>query len=130
MILSAPFDCVIMLPCYQWRGGGATKKTTMGNTDNCLFTTIVNSASMATPIGLTPKMADFCHTFNRLLVGRQCRRTLLWLYFNFYVVGGRLVVSRSLVGQSTIRVPGLWEVSLQKDKLLQFRSGQLRSNVQ
>jgi hypothetical protein len=61
---------------------GATKKTTISNTDDCRLTTLVNSASTALPIGLPPKMAEFCHTSNRLLVGHQRRRALLRLYFN------------------------------------------------
>jgi hypothetical protein len=64
--------------------------------------TLVNSTSTALPIGLLPKEAKFCHTSNILLVGRQCRRALLQLYFNSSVSGSWL-----LVGWSTIRVPGL-----------------------
>jgi hypothetical protein len=56
--------------------------------------TILNSASTAAPIGLPPKMAKFDHTSNRLLVGHQCRRAPLWLYFNFSAVGQSLVVGR------------------------------------
>ncbi len=88
---------------------GAMKKKTIGDTDDRRLTTLVNSASMAPPIGLPPKMAKFCHTFNRLLVRCWCCRALSWLYFNSYV-------SSWLVGRSTIRrVPGLWEASFQKD---------------
>jgi hypothetical protein len=49
--------------------GGATKKTIISNTDDRQLTTLVNSASSAPPIGLPPKMAKFCHTYNILLVG-------------------------------------------------------------
>jgi hypothetical protein len=62
MILSAPFDCVITLTA------AAAKKTTISNTDHHQFTALVNSASMAVQIGLLPKMAEFCHTSNRLFV--------------------------------------------------------------
>jgi hypothetical protein len=55
------------------------KKTTIGNTVDCRFMTIVNIALMAAPIGLPPKMAKFCHTFNRLLVGHCHHRALLLL---------------------------------------------------
>jgi hypothetical protein len=53
---------------------GGKEKTTMGNSDDCRLTTLVNSASTALPIGLPQKMAKFWHTFNRLLGGprRQC----------------------------------------------------------
>jgi hypothetical protein len=81
MILSALFDHVIVLTA------GGYKKTTIGNTDNRQFRTIVNSASTAAPIGLPPKMAEFCHTFNLLLEGHQRRHALLWLYFNSSAVG-------------------------------------------
>ncbi len=46
MILSALFGRVIMLTAL------ATKKTTIGNTDNHQLTTLFNSASTAPPIGL------------------------------------------------------------------------------
>ncbi len=77
---------------------------------------------MAVPIGLPQKGAEFYHTSNRWLVGRQCRRGLLRLYFNssavsWLVVGCLLVICWS-VGWSTMRVPGLWEVSLEKDKYI------------
>jgi hypothetical protein len=71
-------SCVITLHANS----GGYKKKLFGNDDNRQFTIIVNSASMAAPIGLPPKMAKFCHTPNRLLLGRQCRRALLRLYFN------------------------------------------------
>jgi hypothetical protein len=53
MILSALFSHVIALTA------GGYKKTTIGDTDNCRFVTIVNSTSTAPPIGLPPKMAKF-----------------------------------------------------------------------
>jgi hypothetical protein len=97
------FDHVIMLTLV------ATRKKTIGNcqctytyTDNCWFTTLVNSASKVLPIGLPPKMVKFCHTSNRFLVGRGCCYALLPLYFNSFAFGW-LLVSR----QSTIRVAGL-----------------------
>ncbi len=76
---------------------GAMKKTTIGDTDDRQLTTLVNSASMAAPIGLPLKGAKFCHTSNRLLVGRQRRCALLWLYFNSSAVGRS--VSCLLVGR-------------------------------
>ncbi len=85
MILSAPFDCVItLLSCYGNSGvaGWGQQKNNIGNTDNHQFMTLVNSASTALPIGLAPKMAECCHTSNRLLVGRQSCHALSWLYFN------------------------------------------------
>jgi hypothetical protein len=135
MILSAPYDRVIRYyhANSTWRGGWQQQKTTIGNTDNCQQTTLVNSASTALPIFLPPKMAKFCHTSNRLLVGHQCRHALSRLYFNSSASSrsvdwsvGQLVgqlVGLSLVGWSTIRVPGLWEVSLQKDNIPQFCLG-------
>jgi hypothetical protein len=46
------------------------KTKPIGDYDDCRFITIVNSTSMALPIGLLlPKSAEFCHTSNRLLVG-------------------------------------------------------------
>jgi hypothetical protein len=60
----------------------ATKTKPIGDDDDCQFMIIINSASTAVPIGLPPKMAEFCHTPNRLLLGRQCRHALLRLYFN------------------------------------------------
>jgi hypothetical protein len=65
----------------------ATKTKPIGNCDNCWFTIIVNSVSMAAPIGLPPKMAEFCHTSNRSLLGRQHCRALLRLYFNSSATG-------------------------------------------
>jgi hypothetical protein len=40
----------------------ATKTKPIGDDDDRWFTIIVNSASTAAPIGLPPKMAEFCHT--------------------------------------------------------------------
>jgi hypothetical protein len=78
----------------------ATKTKPIGNDDDHQFTIIVNSASMAAPIGLPPKMAEFWHTPNRFLLGRQCRHALLRLYFNSSATG------RS-VGRSEIKAAGL-----------------------
>jgi hypothetical protein len=110
MILSATFDCVITLT----RKVGGNKKTTISVTGDCGLMTIDNIASTAALIGLSPKMAKFCHTSNRLLVGCQCRCALSRLYFNsslcrWFPGFGRFPSKR-------IKVPGLWEVSLQKDK--------------
>ncbi len=111
MILSALFGCVIMLTAV------ATKKIN-GNTDDPQFLTIVNSASIVAPIVLPPKMAKFCHTFNRLLVGHQHRRALLLLYLNFSAVGWLLVVGHLLLVGRSVQNMGSWAlgVSLQKDK--------------
>jgi hypothetical protein len=87
----------------------ATKTKPIGDDDDCQFMIIVNSTSTAAPIGLPPKMAEFCHTPNRLLLGRQCRHALLRLYFNSSATG-RLVVGgwRSAVsGWSKIKAAGL-----------------------
>ncbi len=64
---------------YQANNDAATsnKNTLIGNTDDFRLTTLVNRA-----IGLPSKMAKFCHNSNRLLVGRQRRRSLLQLYFD------------------------------------------------
>ncbi len=51
MILSAPFDCVITLIAARW---AVTKKTIIGDTDDCRFTNLVTSASTAAKIGLPP----------------------------------------------------------------------------
>ncbi len=82
----------------------ATKTKPIGDDDDCRFTIIVNSASTAAPIGLPPKMAEFCHTSNRSLLVRQCRRALLRLYFNSSATGRRSVVSRwsSVVGGRSV----------------------------
>jgi hypothetical protein len=86
---------VFSLLCYYARLTAAAKKTKpIGDDDDHQFMIIVNSTSTAAPIGLPPKMAKFCHTFNRLLLGHQCRRALLRLYFNSSATGrsvGRLV---------------------------------------
>ena len=79
------YYATIMLTA-AWRG--ATKKTTIDDTDNCQLTTLVNSASTTPPIGLPPKGAKFCHTSNILLVGCWCRHTLSWHYFTSSVVVG------------------------------------------
>ncbi len=86
----------------------ATKTKPIGNDDDCRFTIIVNSASTAALIGLPQKMAEFCHTFNRSLLGHQCRRALLRLYFNSSATGQRLV------GNKGCRALG---GSLQKDNI-------------
>jgi hypothetical protein len=70
----------------------ATKTKPIGDDDDRRFTIIVNSASTVAPIGLPPKMAKFCHTSNRSLLVRQCRRALLRLYFNSSATGRRSVV--------------------------------------
>ncbi len=85
MILSALFGRVIS---YYRLTAAATKIKTIGDYGDCRFTTIVNSASTAAPIGLPLKMAEFRHTSNRLLVGRQRRRALWRLYFNSSAVVG------------------------------------------
>jgi hypothetical protein len=72
----------------------ATKTKPIGDDDDRRFTIMVNSASTVAPIGLPPKMAKFFHTPNRLLLGRQCRRALLRLYFNSSVTGRWSVVGR------------------------------------
>ncbi len=80
---------VFSLLCYYATTltAAATKTKPIGNDDDRQFTIIVNSASTAAPIGLPPKMAEFCHTSNRSLLGRQCRRALLRLYFNSSATG-------------------------------------------
>jgi hypothetical protein len=79
-----------LLCYYATLTAAATKTKPIGDDEDCRFMIIVNSASTAAPIGLPPKMAEFCHTPNRLLLGRQCRRALLRLYFNSSATG-RLV---------------------------------------
>jgi hypothetical protein len=101
---------VFFLFCYYATlTAAATKTKPIGDDDDRRFTIIVNSASTAARIGLLPKMAEFCHTPNRLLLGRQCRRVQLRLYFNSSATG------RS-VGQS-VGNKGCWALggSLQKD---------------
>ncbi len=86
IILLCTSDDVITLTA------AATTKTTIGNNDDRRLTTLGNSASTAALIGLPPKMAKFCHILNIfLVVGRWCRRALLWLYFNSCVSVGRSV---------------------------------------
>jgi hypothetical protein len=72
------------------------KTKPIGDNDDRRFTIIVNSASKAAQIGLPPKMAKFCHTSNRLLLGCRRRRALLLLYFNSTATG------RSVVGRSPV----------------------------
>ncbi len=100
----------IMLTAAQQ---GATKKTTISDTDDCWLTTLVNSASTAPPIGLPPKGAEFCHTSNRLLVGRWCRGALSRPYFNSSAVGWSVgqLVSQSvsqLVGCRSVQNKSSW----------------------
>jgi hypothetical protein len=94
----------------------ATKTKPIGNDDDRQFTIIVNSASTAAPIGLPPKMAKFCHTLNRSLLVRQCRRALLRLYFNSSATGQWSVVGGwwSVVGGRWSVVGGWWSVVGQK----------------
>jgi hypothetical protein len=87
----------------------ATKTKPIGDGDNRQFTIIINSASTAAPIGLPPKMAEFCHASNRLLLVRQCRRALLRLYFNSSATGRRSVIG-SVVGGRWLVVGGRWSV--------------------
>jgi hypothetical protein len=84
-----------LLCYYAMLIAAATKTKPIGDDDDRRFTIIVNSASTAASIGLPPKMAEFCHTSNRLLLVLQCRRALLRLYFNSSATGWRLVVGRS-----------------------------------
>jgi hypothetical protein len=77
MILSALFDRGIS----HYANSGGYENKLIGDYDDCRFTTIVNSASTAAPIGLPLKMAKFCHTSNRLLVGHRHHRALWRLYF-------------------------------------------------
>ncbi len=83
------------------------KKTMISNTDDCQLRTLVNSASMAAPIGLLPKGAKFCHTLNLLVVGHQCHRAPWQLYFNSSG-GGRLVVGCQLVVSWLVHNKGCW----------------------
>jgi hypothetical protein len=81
----------------------ATKTKPIDNYDNRQFTTIVNSASTAAPIGLPKKMAEFCHTSNRLLVGHNA---------TVHYGGCILILLRSVgcwlfVGQSTMKTATL-----------------------
>jgi hypothetical protein len=90
----------------------ATKTKPIGDCDDRRFTIIVNSVSIAAPIGLPPKMAEFCHTSNRSLLGRQRCRALLRLYFISSATG------RSPVGNEGCRALG---GSLQKDNIFYWR---------
>jgi hypothetical protein len=103
-----------LLCYYATLTAAATKTKPIGDDDDRQFTIIVNSASTAAPIGLPPKMAEFCHTSNRSLLGRQCLRALLRLYFNSSATGWRSVVGGWWsVGNKGCRALG---GSLQKDK--------------
>jgi hypothetical protein len=95
------------------------KTKPIGDDDDRRFTIILNSASMAAPIGLPPKMAEFCHASNRSLLVRQCRRALLRLYFNSSATGRRSAVGGrwsvvggrwSVVGGQWLVVGGRWSV--------------------
>jgi hypothetical protein len=58
------------LLCYYARLTAVPTKTKpIGDNDDHQFMIIINSTSTAAPIGLLPKMAKFCHTSNRLLLG-------------------------------------------------------------
>jgi hypothetical protein len=94
---------VFSLLCYYaTQTAVATKTKPIGDDDDRQFTIIVNSASTAAPIGLPPKMAEFCHTPNTSLLGRQYRRALLRLYFNSAATS-----RHSVVGRSEIKAAGL-----------------------
>ncbi len=97
-----------LLCYYAMLTAAATKTEPIGDCDDRRFTIIVSSVSMAVPIGLPPKMADFCHTSNRSLLGRQRCHALLRLYFNSSATG------RSPVGNKGCQALG---GSLQKDKI-------------
>ncbi len=100
MIVSVPpAESMILLAPFE-------QKKTIGDYDDRRCTTIVNSASTGVPIGLPRKMAKFCHTSDRFLVARGCRRALLRLYFNSSATS-------QLVGNKGCRALG---GSLQKDK--------------
>ncbi len=106
-----------LLCYYDTLTAAATKTKPIGDDDDRRFTIIVNSASTAAPIGLLPKMAEFCHTSKRSFLVSQCRRALLRLYFNSsaigrLAVGGRWLVGRWSVGNKGCRTLG---GSLQKD---------------
>ncbi len=115
-----------LLCYYATLTAAATKTKPIGDDGDCRFTIIVNSASTAVPIGLPPKMAEFCHTSNRWLLVRQCRRALLWLYFNSsatgrLAVGGRWSVGWWSVGNKGCRALG---GSLQKDNSIPLGGGE------
>ena len=91
---------VFSLLCYYATlTAAATKTKPIGDDDNRRFTIILNSASTAAPIGLLPKMAEFCHTPNRLFNAAvpYCGCILIPLLTGRSVVGGR----------SEIKVAGL-----------------------
>jgi hypothetical protein len=90
------FTIFPLLCYYATLTAAATKTKPIGDDDDCRFTIILNSASTAAPISLPPKMAEFCHTSDRLLLGRRRCRALLRLYFN-----------SSATGRSEIKVAGL-----------------------
>jgi hypothetical protein len=104
-------SCVIT-GYYATLTAAATKTNPIGDDDNRQFTIIVNSTSTAAPIGLPPKTAKFCHTSNRSLLVRQCRRALLRLYFNSSATGWRSVIGGrwSVVGGRWLVVGGRWSV--------------------
>jgi hypothetical protein len=64
------YDIPVLTEAHCTLTAAAMKTKPIGDYDDPQFTTIINSASMAALIGLPPKMAWFCHTSNRLLVGR------------------------------------------------------------
>jgi hypothetical protein len=97
----------------------ATETKPIGDCDDCRFMIIVNSVSMAAPIGLPPKMAKFCHTSNRSLLARGRRRALLRLYFNSSATGWRSA------GNKGCRALG---GSLQKDKGCRALGGSLQKD--
>ncbi len=110
MMLSALFGRVIS--SYYANSGSATKTKPIGDYEDPQFTTIVNSALTAAPIGLLPKMSEFCHTSNRLLVGHQRRRALWRLYFYSSTVGRWMFAGWSVHNKGSQALG----VSLQKDK--------------
>ncbi len=108
-----------LLCYYAMLTAAATKTKPIGDCDDRRFTIIVNSISMAAPIGLPPKMAEFCHTSNRLLLGCQRCRALLRLYFNSSATGW------SPAGNKGCRALG---GSLQKDKGCRALGGSLKKD--
>jgi hypothetical protein len=82
----------------------ATRTKPIGDCDDRRLMIIVNSISMAALIGLPPKMAEFCHTSNRSLLGRQRCCALLWLYFN-----------SSATGQSPVGNENCWAMTFGGD---------------
>ncbi len=103
------FPSLVLL---RYANSGGYKNKPIGDDDDRRFTIIVNGASTAAPICLPPKMAEFCHTSNRSLLVRQCRRALLRLYFNFSATGWRSAVGGqwSVVGGRWSVVGGRWSV--------------------